>query len=261
MFEPPAPLWHPAQWPAPPWIKTAVTERSGGVSQSPYDTLNLALHVGDDFDAVTENRRRLLDSIDADQIVWLNQVHGSDLVFADAQPPFASEAPEADGSFATKAGTACAVLTADCVPALICDRRGKQVAAIHAGWRGLTNGILARAVASFDAPAESLLIYLGPAISASHYEVDDRFLETMRLQFPLEQGNSLWSQIVAKCAAKPGHYMFDLYALARYQMQQLGVVNVYGGSDCTFSRPDRFYSYRRDGITGRFASLIWIAPR
>ncbi len=254
------PLWQPASWPAPPGVKTAITGRSGGVSTAPYDCLNLALHVGDDPAAVAENRSRLLGSIDARRIIWLQQVHGTRLLDADEGVADRAGAPEADGVFATRPGIACAVLTADCIPVLLCDRAGQQVAAVHAGWRGLVDGILARTIERFQAPPGQLLAYLGPAISASHYEVDDRFLAELQARVELEEGGSLWQQTVTTCPHKAGHYQFDLFALARWQLQRLGVANMYGGTDCTASQADRYYSYRRDGVTGRFASLIWIAP-
>ncbi len=257
----PHPLWRPASWPAPPGVKTAITGRSGGVSEKPYERLNLALHVGDDPAAVEENRARLVSSIDAQRVIWLQQVHGTDLLDADGGLPDAGDVPVADGVFTAQPGVACAVLTADCIPVLLCDRSGEQVAAVHAGWRGLADGILARAVGCFHARPEHLLVYLGPAISSVHYEVDDRFLKTLQASTPLKEGGVLWQQTVMARPGSAGRYLFNLQALARWQLQGLGVNRIYGGHDCTVSQTDRFYSYRRDGVTGRFASLIWIAPQ
>lgn len=253
-------LWSPASWPAPPGVRTAITGRFGGVSKPPYDQLNLALHVGDDPAAVAENRARLLASTDARQIIWLQQVHGTRVLDASTELREIGSAPEADGVFTTRPGVACAILTADCIPVLMCDRAGRQVAAVHAGWRGLADGILARGIERFQMEPRQLLAWLGPAISAGLYEVDEGFIEALGSRVELTRDGPLWQQTVTVSPGRPGHYQFNLHALARWQLQQLGVSGIYGGTECTASQADRFYSYRRDGVTGRFASLIWIAP-
>ncbi len=243
-----------ADWPAPANIRTLITTRQSGVSQGVYGSNNLALHVADDSEAVQSNRRQLAASmaLSSERIQWLSQIHGARVVTAAA----GGEAPPADACMTTEAELACAVLTADCLPVLLCDREGAQVAAVHAGWRGLAAGILAEVVARFHADSEDLLAYLGPAIGPAKFEVGVEVLEDF---FAAARSESQLALIAAAFvpASRPLHFYADLYALARAELTQLGVKSVYGGDYCTYSDVGRFYSYRRDGETGRMASLIW----
>ncbi len=235
--------WLPADWPAPAGVHAATSLREGGVSPAPWASLNLARHVGDDPDRVAENRRRL--GLPAEPI-WLDQVHGTGVIRADAVAP--GETPRADAAWTDRPGTICVVLTADCLPVLFCDRAGTRVAAAHAGWRGLAAGVLEATVSALGCPGHALLAWLGPAIGPEAYEVDAAvraaFLDT-------DSGAA-----TAFRPVRPGHWRLDLYALARRRLERLGVT-VSGGDHCTFSEADRFYSYRRDGRTGRMASVIW----
>lgn len=234
-------------WPAPAQVRACVTTRGGGVSQSPYESYNLGDHVGDDPAAVAENRRRLSDEFGI-QPAWLKQVHG--LVVADADP---SVIAEADASWTTTPGIACTVMTADCLPALFCDRAGTRVAAAHAGWRGLAGGVLEATLDTLAVPADEVLVWLGPAIGPSAFEVGAEVREAFVTVHP-----ETASAFVA--GAQPGKYMADIYALARIRLAARGVTAVYGGGECTVSDA-RFFSYRRNPHSGRFASLVWLAPR
>lgn len=237
-------------WPAPDNIRAAVSTRFGGVSHAGYASLNLADHVGDDPAAVAENRRRLADALTLPQPPrWLAQVHGIAVVQADAL----ASAVEADGSWSARAGTVCAVLTADCLPVLMCDRAGTRVAAVHAGWRGMCAGILQAAVRQFigaGTSAEQILVWFGPAISARNYEVDD----ALREQFCANQP----ACAAAFAPGRPGHWQLDLYAAARSMLMLSGVKSFSGGGFCTYD-DERFYSYRREAVCGRQAALVWIA--
>lgn len=235
-------------WPAPPQVRACTTTRSGGVSVGPYASLNLAAHVGDVPAAVTENRTRLHRALSLPaEPRWLNQVHGTAVAVAGE-----GCGGEADASVATQPGAVCAVLTADCLPLLLCDRAGTVVAAVHAGWRGLLAGVIEATVARLERPASELLVWLGPAIGPAAFEVGAE----VRAAFLATDGGA------AEGAFRPspaGRWLADLYALARLRLWRLGIGAVYGGDLCTFSDSARFYSYRRDGVTGRMASLIWLA--
>lgn len=240
-------LWLPADWPAPANVHAGTSWRQGGISQGAYASLNLAMHVGDDARAVLENRHRL--GLPTEPI-WLNQVHGLTVVNAGKA---AKEKPEqvieADAAYTDMADAICAVLTADCLPVLICDRAGNHVAAVHAGWRGLAAGIIDRVVTALQLPGDQLLAWLGPAIGPHAYEVGGDVREAF-----------LHRDADAHTAfrpSRPGHWWMDIYQLARQQLAQQGVTEVYGGDHCTWQESDRFYSYRRDGVTGRMASVIW----
>jgi YfiH family protein len=235
-------------WPVPDSVRAVTTTRRGGFSTAPYDTFNLAQHVGDQPQAVQRNRRLLSERLRLPaEPVWLNQVHGDRVVACGASSP----GPAADAACSEEAGPVCAVLTADCLPVLFCDRRGTRVAAAHAGWRGLAGGILERTVEALGVPPAQLLVWLGPAIGPDAFEVG------------AEVRDAFVSQHAAAAAAfipKPGgRWRADLYRLARIRLQALDITAVYGGGLCTFSDPQSFYSYRRDGVTGRMASLIWLA--
>lgn len=235
--------WIRPEWPAPSCIRACVTTREGGVSQAPFDGFNLGDHVGDAPDAVVANRQRLQRVLGCEP-AWMNQVHSSTVIEATPRQRLT-----ADACWSSEAGVACAVLTADCLPVLFCDRAGSRVAAAHAGWRGLAGGILEATVAAMDAPGHQLLAWLGPAIGPAAFEVGP------------EVRDAFISQHAAAVEAfspsrNAGRFMADIYQLARLHLAACGVTAVFGGGYCTVSDP-RFYSYRRAARTGRFASLIW----
>ncbi|KTT02164.1 peptidoglycan editing factor PgeF [Pseudomonas fulva] len=234
-------------WPAPASVRACVTTRQGGVSLPPFDTFNLGDHVGDDPAAVAQNRLRLSGEFDI-QPAWLKQVHG--LAVADADP---SRVVEADASWTDRPGIACTVMTADCLPVLFCDQAGTQVAAAHAGWRGLAGGVLEATLDRLDVPPAQVLVWLGPAIGPQAFEVG---LE-VRDAFTAVHPEAARAFVDGK---RPGKLMADIYALARIRLAARGVTAVYGGGLCTVS-DERFFSYRRTPQGGRFASLVWLAPR
>lgn len=235
-------------WPAPPGVGCLVTTRRGGESQGAFSTLNLGAHVGDDPTAVAANRDIVGRSIGA-RPVWLNQVHGTrvvDVAEADGARP-----PEADAAFARRAGVACVVMTADCLPVLLCDAAGTVVAAAHAGWRGLLAGVLETTVAAMDVPGKNLMAWLGPAIGPQAFEVGDEVREAF-VAVASEAAPAFQS-------VAGGKWLADIYLLARLRLKGQGVERVFGGDFCTVTEADRFFSYRRDGQTGRMASMIWLA--
>jgi hypothetical protein len=244
--------WLEADWPAPPGVRVISTYRGEdftGVSQAPYASLNLGDHVGDDPSAVTENRRRLSAAAGLpSQPSWLAQVHGTNVVDLDASSP---DGP-ADAAIARRAGAVCAILSADCLPIVLATESGDAVAAAHAGWRGLAAGVIQSTVRSLAVPPEQLLAWLGPAISPEHFEVGPEVREAFLLR-DLQAGNAF--QPNAR-----GRFMADLGVLARQQLKALGIERIYGGGECTYARADRYFSYRRDGVTGRQATLIWREP-
>ena len=234
-------------WPAPANVKAVTTTRPGGVSKPPFDSFNLADHVGDEPDAVQQNRDVLQQRLRLPAApAWLNQVHGDAVVDAAR----CGEHPSADAGFSTGTGQVCAVLTADCLPVLLCDRDGTRVAAAHAGWRGLAGGILESSIRALDTDPVRLMVWLGPAIGPAAFEVDDEVRQVFVDQHAQAAG--------AFSATTDGRWLADLYRLARIRLQAVGVDAIYGGGFCTFTDREHFYSYRRDGTTGRMASLIWL---
>lgn len=241
-----------ADWPAPDNIVAVSTTRVGGVSRPPYDSFNLAAHVGDDAGAVAENRARLLRSCAGLQHVqWLEQVHGTEVYSG----PFVDAAPQADAVITAEPGVACAVLTADCLPVLLCDSHGRQVAAAHAGWRGLCAGVLRNTVAALDAAPAELMAWIGPAIGRNAFEVGSEVRQRFIDEFGLPE--PFIDRAFTPVAGKPGHFLADLVALASEQLRALGVASISGGQYCSFSDAAQFFSYRRDGTTGRMATLIY----
>lgn len=236
--------WLIPDWPAPARVKACVTTREGGVSLAPFDSLNLGDHVGDEPAAVAENRRRLTDRF-VMRPAWLQQVHGIEVVEADP-----AEVAVADASWSATPGIACTAMTADCLPVLFCNRAGTHVAAAHAGWRGLANGVLEATLDRLQVPAEEILAWLGPAIGPQAFEVGPEVREVFVAQLPEAQQAFMPSH-------NAGKYLADIYALARLRLAARGVTAVYGGGLCTVTDP-RFFSYRRNSRTGRFASLIWL---
>lgn len=239
--------WLEPDWPAPMNVKALVTTRNGGVSTGPYASLNLGLHVGDSPLAVERNRALLRACLPAEPL-WLDQVHGTAVGDAGSD----SGPICADAAVATTPGAVCAIMTADCLPVLFCNERGTVVAAAHAGWRGLAAGVLDATVARMGEPPHSVLAWLGPAIGARAFEVGD----DVRDQFVGQDA----AAAAAFCpAGAPGKWMADLFMLARLRLRRLGIERVYGGEICTYFSPTRFFSYRRDGTTGRFASVVWLS--
>lgn len=253
---------HWLDWPAPPAVKACYTLRSGGhgspkhsssgyscsgYSSSPYDTFNLGAHVGDNPDQVIANRGLLTQLTDQQQIVWLNQIHSTDVVTLSSQPEIIYDA---DASVTRQPNIACCVMTADCLPAFFCDNNGEQVAMAHAGWRGLLDGVLQNTLSHFDDPS-NVLVYLGPAISQQAFEVG----EEVRSAF-LAKYSGLEEYFIP--SINESKWMADLYQIARHLMCAEGVMHFYGGDRCTYTETADFFSYRRDGVTGRMANLIWI---
>ncbi|HEU0186278.1 MAG TPA: peptidoglycan editing factor PgeF [Gallionellaceae bacterium] len=232
-------------WPAPPNVKALQTTRRGGHSLPPYDSFNLGIHVGDNPLVVNRNRM-LLAPLMPSEPVWMNQVHGVHVVDAGQ----AGCAPQGDASVSAHAGAVCVVMTADCLPVLLCDEHGTVVAAAHAGWRGLCDGVIEATVLSMQVPVSSLMAWLGPAIGPAAFEVGDEVREAFVSRQP--------QAAAAFVAGAPGKWLADIFQLARLRLQALGVTRIYGGGVCTYSDPERFYSYRRDGVTGRMGTFIWL---
>ena len=234
-------------WPAPANVRAVISTRTGGCSEGRYASLNLGDHVADNPHCVAENRARFkqLAQMPAEP-VWLQQVHGTRVLPIDK----ASRAgQQSDASVTSVAKVVCTVMTADCLPLLLCNANGTQVAAVHAGWRGLCDGIIERAVAKF-ALADQILAYLGPAISQSAFEVGPE----VRAAF-MSKAVEAEQAFIAGVADK---WQADLYLLARQRLQAAGVLQIYGGNFCTYAQPELFFSYRRDGQTGRMAASIWL---
>jgi len=240
--------WIEPDWPAPPGVRAMATTRHGGVSLPPFDQLNLGDHVGDEPSAVAENRCRLQTALQLPaQPVWLNQIHGIDVVDAGHTLNIAA----ADASYTVDEGVVCAVMSADCLPVLLCDLNGRCVAAVHAGWRGLADGVIEATVRRMVRRSDAgLMAWLGPAIGAQAFEVGDEVRQTFLKADP--------NSVAAFERSGNGRWLADLYALARQRLQRLGVEHIYGGHWCTFRESGLFFSYRRDGATGRMATLIWM---
>jgi len=233
-------------WPAPSSIKGFVSTREGGISQSPFATLNLGVHVGDEPQAVETNRETFAQKINMPgSVVWLNQVHGTEVVTL----PTNEQIDSADAAYSKSIGQVCAVLTADCLPVFFCDLAGQQVAVAHAGWRGLCAGVLETTLAKFTDPKQ-VMAWLGPAIGPNAFEVGQEVYEA----FCEQEANAH----VAFKSTSEGKWLADLYTLARQRLERVGVERVYGGDYCTYTEEEQFFSYRRDGQTGRMASVVWI---
>jgi purine-nucleoside/S-methyl-5'-thioadenosine phosphorylase / adenosine deaminase len=234
-------------WPAAKNIHACCTTRISGVSQGAYAGLNLALHVEDEASRVQVNRQQLFRQLKLPREPhWLNQTHGIQVVDATKNQNAISIG---DASYSFQAKHICTVMTADCLPVLICNRNGNKVAAVHAGWRGLADGVIEASVASLNEKPDDLLVWLGPAIGPQAFEVGEEVCDIFIKKQP--QCISAFEQ------NRAGHFLLDIYHLARLRLQQLGISAVYGGEYCTFTDVNHFYSYRRDGTTGRQASLIW----
>ena len=238
--------WIVPDWPAPARVRSLITTRRGGVSTGAHASFNLGLRADDDPRAVAANRAALREHLPQDP-VWLKQVHGARVVRADA----VNDSPEADAAYTRRAETVCAVMVADCMPVLLCDTQASVVAIAHAGWRGLSAGVIENTIAAMGVKANDLLAFLGPAIGPAAFEVGADVRDAF-----------LAADAAAAAAFTPhreGKWLADLFLLGGQRLARAGVHRIYGGGLCTFSDPARFYSYRRDRTTGRMAALIWLA--
>jgi len=247
---------HP-DWPAPNNIRAFTSCRSGGFSQPPYDSFNLAQHVGDDKDLVNKNRQLLPNH---QNFIWLNQTHSNICVDLDINGNVADEALQADACFSTRKSQVCAVMTADCLPVLFCDQQGTCVAAVHAGWRGLADGVIENTVSKMPVNTNKLMAWMGPAISQRHFEVGKEVKETFINYSQAFSRNALTTD---------NKYFADLYYIARQKMLALGITQVFGGEYCTYQQADLFFSHRRAthqasseanhiATTGRIVSAIYL---
>lgn len=233
-------------WPAPAGIKACCTTRRGGYSKAPFDSLNLGLHVGDREADVMRNRERLREQLVLpDEPCWINQTHGVDVVTLETDLR-----RDADAAVTRAPGYVAAVMTADCLPILLCNRQGSEVAAVHAGWRGLQAGIIQATLAAMRSPGTDLLAWIGPSISQACFEVGDEVYAAFVATDPAS----------ASCfqANRPGHWLCDLGGIAASWLIELGVRQVARSPHCSYRDAGLFYSYRRETVTGRMASLIWI---
>ena len=242
--------WIVPDWPVTDRVRVLSTLRAGGVSTGPYASLNLAAHVGDRPAAVASNRLLLREAAHLpSEPLWLEQVHGIDVVRHEGLP-----APgPADASVAFVPGRVCAVMTADCLPVVFADDAGSRVGVSHAGWRGLAGGVLQATIAALGVSARDLHAWLGPAIGPGAFEVGPEVREAYLADLAVPDTDSCF------VPNERGRYMADLYQLARLVLQQAGVASVSGGGWCTHDDAGRFFSFRRDGVTGRMATLAWLA--
>jgi len=242
--------WIEADWPAPPWVRALTTTRLGGASHGRYAGLNLGDHVGDAPAKVAANRDLLCGILNLPRPpLWLHQVHGCSVV----DEVSAKAGCEGDAVIGWDPGQVCAVLTADCLPILLTDHAGSRVAAIHAGWRGLAAGVIEATVSRLTSAPSNLLAWLGPAIGPQAFEVGPEVREHF-----LARDSAAGAAFVAHPGGK---WLADIFLLARQRLAKLGVEEVWGGGLCTYADPEHFYSHRRDGITGRMASLIWLREK
>jgi YfiH family protein len=252
-------------WPAPAVVRALITTRHYGVSAAPFDSFNLGTHVGDDPGAVQSNRMRLRQHVPAEPR-WMEQVHGVQcLHLGSAAPSPASQSalPQGDAAVTRDAGVVCAVLSADCLPVLLCACDGSAVGVAHAGWRGLAGGVIESALQGLSAlgtPATQVMAWLGPAISGARFEVGAEVRAAFLDRASEDAGAFVQHQINDQHRSGGEKYLANLYALARARLRRAGVSRVYGGGFCTYLDRARFFSYRREGRTGRMASLIWLAP-
>ncbi|WP_300001978.1 purine nucleoside phosphorylase YfiH [uncultured Cedecea sp.] len=235
------------QWPFPEGVAACSSTRRGGVSLPPYDSLNLGAHCGDNPEHVAENRRLFYAAGALPvQPTWLEQVHGTAVLKLEDEPYLSKRA---DASYSVTRGKVCAVMTADCLPVLFCNTAGTEVAAAHAGWRGLCAGVLEETVACFQDSPANIIAWFGPAIGPAAFEVGPEVREAFIAQD---------KKAVSAFRASGEKYYADIYQLARQRLENIGVTQVYGGERCTWTESDDFFSYRREGVTGRMASFIWL---
>lgn len=237
-------------WPAPDAVNAYSTTRRGGASLPPFDSFNFGTHVGDNMDAVAQNRQHLIHALSLPSSPhWLNQVHGTQVIHTDQW----ESGCDADACYSKQIEQVCTIMTADCLPVLFCDKSGTQVAAAHAGWRGLLNGVLEQTLAQFTGPKANIMAWLGPAIGPEQFEVGNAVFEAFAQQN--NDNNDAFTRIDAD------HLLANIYALAIKRLHRAGVTAIYGGDRCTVTEQQSFFSYRRDGRTGRMASLIWISKK
>ncbi|QBF83683.1 peptidoglycan editing factor PgeF [Shewanella maritima] len=241
-------MWQ-TNWPVPANVGVAFTDRHGGVSETPFDSLNLGDHVGDAPTKVEHNRQLVTSMLELPaKPVWLKQVHGTHVLENPALPSCSSKPIEADACYANRSGIVCAVMTADCLPVVLCDEQGSEVAAIHAGWRGLCDGIIEQTTHKFAADYQNLIAYLGPAIGPKKFEVGAE----VKQAFVAHNANA------ANCFTASGDkYLANIYQLAEQRLSALGINTIYSSDECTVSNTD-FFSYRREKQTGRQATLVWL---
>ena len=237
--------WIVPDWPAPARVRALVTTRNGGASADPYTSMNLGQRVGDDPATVEANRLLLRTFLPAEPN-WLHQVHGARVLRAEDP----GEAREADAAITTQANCVCAIMIADCMPVLFADRAGSAIGAAHAGWRGLAGGVLENTISALGVAPANLIAWLGPAIGPSAFEVGSDVRDAFIAIDPAAAD--------AFRAHGPGKWLADLFLLARQRLARAGVSDVYGGGLCTYSDPTRFFSHRRDRVSGRMAALIWM---
>lgn len=241
--------WVEPDWPAAEHVRVLSTLRGGGVSEGPYASLNLAAHVGDRPEAVAANRLLLREAAHLPgEPLWLEQVHGTGVV---RHAGSAGKTPRADAAVTFEPGRVCAVMTADCLPVVFADRAGTRVGVAHAGWRGLVGGVLQATIAALEVPPADLLAWLGPAIGPAAFEVGPEVREAYLAHVP--------GSAACFTPNDRGRYLADIYGLARLVLVAAGVAGVHGGGRCTHEETQRFFSYRRDGVTGRMATLAWLA--
>ncbi|GMG88569.1 peptidoglycan editing factor PgeF [Biformimicrobium ophioploci] len=242
-------------WPAPASVHALTTLRAGGFSGGAYSSNNMGAHVGDDDEAVARNRAQLRKALALPaEPQWLEQIHSDRLVDAQADGVVRT----ADASYSAQRDVVCAVMTADCLPVLLCNRAGTEVAAVHAGWRGLADGVLRTAVERFDAKPSELMAWFGPAIGPEAFEVGVDVLEAFFESARSEAHNAAIGKAFVPSPTRPLKFRADIYALARAELADLGVTEIYGGEACTFTEEEKYFSYRRDRETGRMATLIWM---
>lgn len=236
-------------WQAPKNIKAFTTVRTGGVSQAPFDSFNLGDHVGDLPEDVRQNRALLVEKFGLPHSpLFLTQTHSTTVI----ELPYVAEKVEADAVYTKHTNQVCLVMTADCLPVIFCNKDGSEVAAAHAGWRGLCDGILEETVAKFQSPASEIMVWLGPAIGPTAFQVGEEVVE----QFCAFDPNAK-AAFTPDCTSS-GKFLGNLYQLAIQRLNKLGIQAISGGEHCTYTEQDKFFSYRREGKTGRMATLIWI---
>lgn len=240
-------FWIDAEWPAPAWIKAGTTTIHSGYSLPPYTSLNLAGHVGDNTEHVRQNRNLIQDELNLPSTpLWLQQVHGNEIIEDKDWFPDVS----ADACFSKQNDSVCAILTADCLPLLLCDEKNRQVAAVHIGWRGLCQNIVSNSLSIFDSDRGNILAWIGPHIHAANYEVGEDVRRACIKAVP--EADQAFTKL------KDGFWLANLESLVRHQLQNNGVTMISSTDRCTFKEEADFYSYRRNKITGRMASLIWM---
>ena len=236
-------------WKAPPNVKAFTTLRHGGVSLAPYDSFNLGDHVEDDKNAVKINRTLLVEKFHLPQMpLFLNQTHSTRVLTL----PYDGDDINADAVYTSQPNQVCLVMTADCLPVLFINKQGTEVAAAHAGWRGLCDGVLEQTVAKFHCPPEDILAWFGPAIGPTAFQVGQEVID----QFVAQDLQAI-SAFIADPAAE-GKFLGNLYQIATQRLNALGITQISGGEHCTYLKADKFFSYRRENVTGRMASVVWI---